>query len=414
MGQPVDDSARKEPAAASTAAVRPGNDGSAGPVRIGVLSERADTEQRVAMVPEVLAKLSRLGCELLIEAGAGAGANATDDDYRAAGAQVTDRAAVLAEADVLLRVGPLGDTAAALRSGQVALGLLRPWEDLAAVRAAADTSATLISLDYLPRTLSRAQVMDALTSQSSIAGYRAALRAADTYGGYFPMLMTAAGTVKPAEVLVLGAGVAGLQAIATARRLGASVWGYDVRPAAREEVASLGAKFVDLGSTVDAAGTGGYARELTAEEQAAQQAALDKFISRSDVVITTAQVPGRKPPTLVTASAVQHMKRGSVVLDMAASSYGGNVEGSVPDDTIVTDGGVTVIGAGSLASDMAPVSSTMLARNLVAALGLLVKDGAVQVDPADEVIGAMLVTHDGAVVHPKIAETLGAREGVAS
>lgn len=321
---------------------------------------------------------------------------------------------MLAKADILFTVGPPdSETAQALRPGQVVIGLLRPWEQLDTVAAWARQGVTAIALDYLPRTLSRAQVMDALTSQASVAGYRAAIAAANAYGGYFPMLMTAAGTVKPAEVLVLGAGVAGLQAIATARRLGASVSGYDVRPAARAEVASLGAKFVDLPGVVSTVSTDGYARELTEEERAAQQAALDKFIARSDVIITTAQVPGRKPPLLVRASAIAEMKPGSVVLDMAASNYGGNVEGSVPDATVTVGSGVTVIGAGSLASDMAPAASRAYARNMTAVLGSLVKDGALHIDPSDEVIGAMLVIHHGEAVHPAIVEALSAREGAA-
>jgi NAD(P) transhydrogenase subunit alpha len=373
---------------------------------VGVVGEPGD-ERRVALVPEVLDKIEKLGAAALVAAGAGRDAVFGDDAYASAGAEIADPSAVYERAAVLATVGPPdADASKRLRSGQVVAGLLRPWEHPDLVRTWADRGVTTIALDYLPRTLSRAQVMDALTSQASIAGYRAAIRAADTYGGYFPMLMTAAGTVRPAEVLVLGAGVAGLQAISTARRLGASVSGYDVRPAARAEVASLGAKFVDVPG-VDAAGTGGYARELTAEERAAQQAALDKYIARSNVVITTAQVPGRKPPLLVTAHAVAQMKPGSVIIDMAASSYGGNVEGSVPDQTVVVDPGVTLIGAGSLASDMAPAASTAYARNITALLGLIISDGAVRVDPADEVIGPMLVTHGGEVVHPKIREALG-------
>lgn len=373
---------------------------------VGVAEEPGE-EQRVALVPEVLGKIDKLGAATLVAAGAGRRAVFGDDLYAAAGAQISSRDDVLARSDVLATVGPPdADESTRLRDGQVVAGLLRPWEHPDLVRTWAERGVTTIALDYLPRTLSRAQVMDALTSQASIAGYRAAIRGADTYGGYFPMLMTAAGTVRPAEVLVLGAGVAGLQAISTARRLGASVSGYDVRPAARAEVASLGAKFVDVPG-VDAAGTGGYARELTAEERAAQQAALDKYIARSNVVITTAQVPGRKPPVLVTAQALAQMKPGSVVVDMAASSYGGNVEGSEPDRTVLVDPGVTVIGAGSLASDMAPAASTAYARNITALLGLIISDGAVRIDPADEVVGPMLVTHRGDVVHPKVREALG-------
>lgn len=361
----------------------------------------------MALVPEVLAKIDKLGASVLIAAGAGRGAVFGDDAYTAAGAEIASHDDVLARSDVLTTVGPPdADMSKRLREGQIVAGLLRPWQHPDLVRIWAERGVTTVALDYLPRTLSRAQVIDALTSQASISGYRAAIRAADTYGGYFPMLMTAAGTVRPAEVLVLGAGVAGLQAISTARRLGASVSGYDVRPAARAEVASLGAKFVEVPG-VDAAGTGGYARELTAEERAAQQAVLDKHIARSNVLITTAQVPGRKPPVLVTAQALAQMKPGSVVVDMAASSFGGNVEGSVPDQTVVVEPGVTVIGAGSLASDMAPAASTAYARNMTALLGLMIADGAVRIDTTDEIVGPMLVTHGGDVVHPKVREALG-------
>lgn len=370
---------------------------------VGALREAAD--RRVAIVPDVVGKVRGLGATVLIEHDAGAAATFPDDAYLAASATPSAASDIYRAADVLLCVGPPAADAP-LRSGQVVIGLLRPWERLDAVRSWEAAGVTTIALDYLPRTLSRAQTMDALTSQASVAGYRAAIHAADVYGGYFPMMMTAAGTVRPAEVLVLGAGVAGLQAIATARRLGASVSGYDVRPAARSEVASLGAKFVELPGVADAAGSGGYARELTAEERAAQQAALDKYIAKSNVIITTAQVPGRRPPLLVTRAAVESMKPGSVVIDMAASAYGGNVEGSEPDTTVTMGDGVIVIGAGSLASDMATAASTAYARNLAAVLGLMVKDGVLQVDPADEVIGAMLVTHQGSVIHTAVRQAL--------
>lgn len=377
-----------------------------------MVRETGTGERRVALVPEVLGRLAALGAGALVERGAGARATFADDGYTASGADLVAAEDVYSRAEVMVRVGPpTPKDSDRLRAGQLLVGLLRPWERPAEVLRWAQRGVTAIALDYLPRTLSRAQTMDVLTSQSSIAGYRAAIRAADTYGGYFPMLMTAAGTVKPAEVLVLGAGVAGLQAIATARRLGASVSGYDVRPQAREEVASLGARFVDLPGVVSTMGTDGYARELTEHERAAQLAALDAHIARADVVITTAQVPGRKPPLLVTASAVQAMKPGSVVVDIAAGPYGGNVEVSEPDRTVTVDPGVTVIGAGNLPSDMAPAASRAYARNIVALLGLMVRDGAVTVDPADEVIGAMLVTHAGSVVHPAVIEEVDQYSG---
>ncbi|MGC9541275.1 hypothetical protein [Streptomyces sp. UG1] len=235
--------------------------------------------------------------------------------------------------------------------------------------------------------------MDALTSQANVAGYKAALLAADSYDRFFPMLTTAAGTMRPAQVLVLGAGVAGLQAIATARRLGAVVTAYDVRPESRGEVESLGARFLDttrLPGTGSGAGQGGYARELTEEEQRAQREALDTTIARSDIVITTAQVPGRKPPLLVTAAVIARMAPGSVVVDVAASDLGGNVEGSEPDKTDVLEGGVTLIGAGRLPSAMATAASTAYARNLVAVLRRLVRDGEIVLDPADEITAALM------------------------
>lgn len=379
---------------------------------IGVLAEPG-AERRVALVPDVLGKIAQLGADVVIERGAGDGAYLRDADYTGAGARIGSAAEVLAAADVLVCVTPPStETGTALRNGQVLVGLLRPWERPDDVRRWAEAGVTTIALDYLPRTISRAQSMDVLSSQANIAGYRAAVRAADSYGGYFPMLMTAAGTVKPAEVLVLGAGVAGLQAIATARRLGALVSGYDVRPQARAEVASLGAKFVDLPGVVSTQSSDGYARELTPEEQRAQRTALDAYIARSDVVITTAQVPGRRPPQMVTAAAVAGMRPGSVVVDIAAGPYGGNVEVSRADETVVVEPGVTVIGAGGLASDMAPAASRAYARNLSAVLAAIISDGRLGVPADDDVIAAMTVTRGGQVVHPAMTALIGASEGV--
>jgi NAD(P) transhydrogenase subunit alpha len=260
------------------------------------------------------------------------------------------------------------------------------------VEACARRGVTAISLDLLPRTLSRAQSMDALTSQANIAGYKAALVAADAYGRYFPLLMTAAGTAKPAQVLVLGAGVAGLSALGTCRRLGAQVTGYDIRPETRDEVTSVGARFLDLAGVTVANGVGGYARALRDEERQAQQEALQQRIGEFDVVITTAQVPGRRPPVLVTAEAVKGMRPGSVVVDLAAGPLGGNVEGSEPDRDVLLADGVRVIGAGNLASAMAPGASAAYARNIAALVAHLMPGGDPVIDPADEVIGPMLVT----------------------
>jgi NAD(P) transhydrogenase subunit alpha len=297
---------------------------------------------------------------------------------------------------------------APLREGQLLVGLLQPLLDPALARALADAKVTAVSLDGLPRTLSRAQSMDALSSQANVAGYKAAVLAADLYGGYFPMLMTAAGTVRPASVLVLGAGVAGLQAIGTARRLGAVVTGYDVREAARADIASTGANVLDLAAGTDAAATGegGYARELTAAEAARQQDAMTAAVARFDVVITTAQVPGRTPPVLVSAAALAAMRPGSVVVDLAASDLGGNVVGSVPERTVVTDGGVTVVGAGNLAAAVPRAASAAYARNVVALLAHLVADGRIVLDQADEITAGVLVTHDGEVVHPAVRALL--------
>jgi len=283
---------------------------------------------------------------------------------------------------------PDADSARSLRTGQVLAGLLGP----AYGRELRERGVRTVSLDLLPRTLSRAQSMDALTSQANVAGYKAALVAADAYDRFLPMLTTAAGTMRPAQVLVLGAGVAGLQAVATFRRLGATVTAYDVRPESRGEVESLGARFLDIQSPREGepgAGRGGYARELTAEEQRAQRAALDDHIARHDIVVTTAQVPGRRPPLLVSRDTLKRMRPGSVVVDLAASGLGGNVEGSEPDKTDVLAGGVTVIGAGRLPSAMATAASTAYARNLVALLRHLVRDGALVLDPADEITAAL-------------------------
>ncbi|WP_128381331.1 NAD(P) transhydrogenase subunit alpha [Streptomyces cavernae] len=361
---------------------------------VGAVRERAPGERRVALVPEAVTLLRRSGLDVLVETGAGSGAWFTDADYTDTGATVVPAEELYARADVVLCVGPPDpETAGALRTGQTLIGLLEPLRHPALTAELTGRGVRTISLDLLPRTLSRAQSMDALTSQASVAGYKAALLAADTYDRFFPMLTTAAGTMRPAQVLILGAGVAGLQAIATARRLGAVVTAYDVRPESRGEVESLGARFLEIQSPhhgEPGSGQGGYARELTEQEQRAQREALDAYIARSDIVITTAQVPGRKPPLLVTAAVVQHMKPGSVVIDLAASELGGNVEGTEPDKTTVLDNGVTLVGAGRLPSAMATAASTAYARNLVALLRHLVRDGELTLDPADEITAALM------------------------
>jgi NAD(P) transhydrogenase subunit alpha len=344
---------------------------------------------------------------VLVEQGAGSGAAIPDADFSAAGATVVPTSDAYAQADVVLRVQkPSAAEIQRLRNGQAVIGLLQPLIDPQTEGALATAGVTAISLDALPRTLSRAQTMDALSSQANVGGYKAVIIAAEAYGRYFPLLTTAAGTAKPANLLVLGIGVAGLQAIATARRLGALVKAYDVRSETREQAESLGAQFLVLKSVADASGTGGYARQLTPEEQAAQQQELNGYIGGMDVVITTAQVPGRRPPLLVTADAVKQMKAGSVIVDMAASALGGNVELSKPDETVVTENGVTIIAPTNLPATMPAGASAFYARNISSLLLHMVKDGALNLDMSDEITGAVVITKDGSVVHEATAKLL--------
>ena len=380
-------------------------------MRVAVVKESLPGERRVALVPETVQKLRQGGLEVLVEQGAGADAWFPDDSYTAAGATVTSTDDLYATADVVLTV--TRPEPGRLRAGQAVIGMLAPLTDPQFARTLAERGVTAISLDGLPRTLSRAQGMDALTSQANVAGYKAALMAADAYGRFFPLLITAAGTARPAKLLVLGTGVAGLQAIGTARRLGAQVSGYDVRPASKGEVESLGATFIELTSGVSAAGEGGYARELTAEERDAQQAELAGHIARQDVVITTAQVPGRRPPLLVTAEAVAAMAPGSVIVDMGSSPLGGNVAGSAPGEAVVTANGVTIIGAENLAASVPTAASNAYSRNISALLLHLAGDSAqdareLKIDTTDEIQAGVVVAHGGEVVHPAVAKLLAA------
>ena len=376
-------------------------------MKIGVARERAPNERRVALVPEALKPLLGAGAEVLVERGAGEGAAIPDRLFSDGGARIVDRDELYSQADVIVRVQkPDGDDAASLRSGQTVVGLLQPLIEPGLMSTLARQGVTAISLDAIPRMLSRAQSMDVLSSQANVGGYRAVLLAAAEYGRYFPLLTTAAGTARPANVLVLGVGVAGLQAIATARRLGAIVKAYDVRSETKEQAESLGATFIVLKSVADASGAGGYARELTAEERAAQQSELNDHIAGMDVIITTAQVPGRRPPLLVTAAAVGRMKPGSVIVDMAASALGGNVELSKPDEQVVTDNGVTILAPTNLPATMPAGASQFYARNLAAFLLHLIKDGALNVDLSDEIIGATVITHGGEVVQEQTRKLL--------
>ncbi len=366
-------------------------------MRLFVPTETREGERRVALVPDTVDKLAALGLDVTIESGAGRDAFATDDDYVAAGASIVaapDVAGALASADVIATVRPLDpDRAKTLKPGAVALSFLQPNNDAAMVAAIAQAGATALSFDLVPR-ISRAQSMDALTSQALVTGYRSTLVAAQALPKFFPLFMTAAGTIPPAKVLVLGAGVAGLQAIATAKRLGAVVSAYDVRAASAEEVRSMGAKFIELDLEALEAG-GGYAREMTEERAARQRELLTPHITESDVLITTAAVPGRQAPRLVTAQMLEGMKPGSVVVDLAAET-GGNVEGSVAGEEIVIDG-VWIWGAKDLASTMPVHASRLYAMNVVALLGLVVKEGELVLDPEDEVFEGCAVVLDGVI-----------------
>jgi NAD(P) transhydrogenase subunit alpha len=376
-------------------------------MKVAVVKESAPGERRVALVPETVPRLTAAGLEVLVEQGAGDAAWFPDSAYLEAGATIATTADLYAAADVILTVTRPDEAAIGrLRAGQTVVGMLSPLVNPQLARQLADKGVTAVSLDLLPRTLSRAQGMDALSSQANVAGYKAALVAAEAYGRFFPLLITAAGTARPAKLLVLGAGVAGLQAIGTARRLGAQVSGYDVRPASKGEVESLGAVFLELTSVVSAAGEGGYARELTAEERDAQQAELAAHIARQDVVITTAQVPGRRPPLLVTEDAVAAMAAGSVIVDMGASALGGNVAGSAPGQTVVTPNGVTIIGATNLPATVPTAASNAFSRNVSALLLHMTADGALQIDTTDEIQAGVVISHGGEVVQPAVAKLL--------
>jgi NAD(P) transhydrogenase subunit alpha len=349
---------------------------------VGVPRETAAGERRVALVPESVRKLE--GVDVVVEAGAGEAAGADDEAYHEAGATIADPW----DAELVAKVAsPSAEEASRLRDGQVVVGFLQPLTDREGMERLSAAGVTAFALESIPR-ITRAQAMDALSSQATVSGYKAALIAADRLPRFFPLLMTAAGTVAPAKVLVVGAGVAGLQAIATARRLGALVSGFDVRPAVREQVESLGATFLDLG-VVGEETEGGYARELSADEQARQQAELERRISEFDAVVTTAAVPGRPAPKLIPADAVAAMRRGSVIVDLAADS-GGNCEVTRPGEEIVHRG-VTVAGPVNLASTMPVHASQLLSRNVLALLQHLIRDGELELDWQDEITASACV-----------------------
>ena len=371
------------------------------PLIIGVLAETAEGERRFSVVPDVVKKYQGLGATVVLQKGAGVPAHFADDAF----AEVTfaDTAAeICAQADVVFCVQPppaeIIDT---MKSGSVLLGMLQPWASAERARQLAERQITSFALELLPR-ISRAQSMDALSSQGAVAGYECALIAADHSPKFFPMLTYAAGTIRPAKVLVIGCGVAGLQAIATARRIGAMVEAYDVRPDTREQVESLGAKFVDTG--VSAAGAGGYARELTDEEKAKQAERLGKAVAQADALITTAAVPGKRAPRIITADMIAKMKPGAVVVDMAAET-GGNVEGTVAGEKVwIND--VLVIGPVNIPSRMPVHASEMYAKNLFNFISPFIKDGALALDWEDEVMAGACLTHAGEVRHAGVKQVL--------
>ncbi|MBE2314636.1 Re/Si-specific NAD(P)(+) transhydrogenase subunit alpha [Solirubrobacter sp. CPCC 204708] len=355
-------------------------------MRIGVPKERVDRERRVALVPDVVRRLRAAEHEVVIEAAAGLTAGATDEAYVQAGATIGDPWG----AQVVAKVAPpTADEVARLGGDTILVGFLNPLGDPGGLEAIAARGATALAMEKVPR-ISRAQSMDALSSQATVSGYRAVLIAATELPRFFPMFMTAAGTVPPAQVLVLGAGVAGLQAIATARRLGAVVTAFDIRSAVKEQIQSLGAKFFEVEGIGDAEAAGGYARELTPEEQQLQREALSVQMGKSDVIVTTALVPGRPAPKLIPAAAVEGMRAGSVIVDLAAEA-GGNCELTQPGETFVTDNGVKIIGPLNLPSEMAEHASALYARNILSLIEL-------GFDPGDEVVAGATVVRNGKVV----------------
>jgi len=368
-------------------------------MRIAVPKEIREGEKRVALVPDIINKLTRLGYEVAIESGAGVHAQATDEDFKSAGAAVVN-GDVLKDADVVLSVSPLTPAQmSSLKKGALTISFLSPVTAVDSIDAATSAGVTAFSLELVPR-ISRAQSMDALTSQALCAGYRAVLVGAEMSPRFFPLLMTAAGTVTPAQVLVLGAGVAGLQAIATARRLGAVVSAYDVRPSSADEVKSMGATFIEL-ELEALEGAGGYAREMTPERAAKQRELLTPYIAKSHVVITTAAVPGRQAPQLMTQAMVDAMGPGTIIVDLAAET-GGNVEGSKPGEVVVTKNGVRIWGGKDVPSQLPFHASSLYSRNVVNLLTLLTKPAAegsalaLNLDFDDEIINGSAVTHAGA------------------
>jgi NAD(P) transhydrogenase subunit alpha len=375
------------------------------PLAIGVVKETARGERRVAVVPEVVKKYQTLGAEVCVEHDAGAGSFIYDEDFGAANI-APNSADLLGGSQVLLKVQPpTVDEVRLMQPGSVIIGFMSPYQDRDRAKVLCERNITSFAVELIPR-ISRAQSMDALSSQATVAGYQCALIAGVISPKFFPMITYAAGTLRPGRVMVIGAGVAGLQAIATAHRLGAVVEAYDVRPETREQIESLGARFVDTG--VAAVGAGGYARELTQDEKHFQQEKLTKAISQVDVLITTAAIPGKKSPLIVTEDMVARMKKGAVIVDMAADS-GGNVAGSRPGETVVKNG-VSIVGTVNLASRMPVHASEMYARNLYNFLSPFIKDGRLVLDWNDEILAGSVFTHEGTIRHEGVKKVLEGEE----
>lgn len=371
---------------------------------IGVLKEPSP-ETRVSLLPEHIATLLKWNTNVLIEAGAGANAFANDDKYTVAGAAVESRATVLAKSDIILSINPLADADIAVCKGKVLFGLFQPLFQPALIKAWAEKGFSVFSIDMLPRT-TRAQSMDVLSSQANIAGYKAVLQAANSFPKYFPMFMTAAGSIPPAKMLILGAGVAGLQAIATGKRLGAVVEVFDTRPAVKEEVMSLGAKFVEVEGAADASKAGGYAVEQSEEFMQRQKAKIAESVAKADIVISTAQIPGKKAPILITDEMMQVMKNGSVIIDLAAAT-GGNTTQTKNDQTINYNG-VTIIGNSSLASGMPSDASKLYGKNILNFLQLIItKEGALNLNFEDDLVKGTCIATDGKITNDRILALIG-------
>jgi len=370
------------------------------PLTVGVLKETLPGETRVALTPEITAKLQKLGVNVVMETGAGVAAQILDEDYE--GVEITDAAGVLAKAGMLMTVQPASKKAVSKLAGNsVVAGMMYGHINRDLVKALQDKKHDGFAMELIPR-ISRAQSMDVLSSQAAVSGYQSVLIAASTLDKFFPMLTTAAGTIRPAQVLIIGAGVAGLQAIATARRLGAIVKAYDVRSATKEQVESLGAKFVETGVSAD--GEGGYARELTDEEKEKQQAALEKEIAVSDVVISTAAIPGRPAPRIISADAVKAMKPGAVIVDLAAET-GGNCELTKAGETVI-EHNVKIVGPVNLPASLGRHASEMYARNLFNFISPAIKEGELKIDWEDEVFASSALTRDGEIMHEPTRTTI--------